>query len=807
MRIDYSTADGTAVAGADYTAKSGTLVFPAGTTSLTVSVPVTSDALDEEDETLQIVLSNAVHVTAGSAGTVTIVDDDELPSISVASLSVPEEAGTAELTATLSAPSGREMRIDYSTADGTAVAGADYTAKSGTLVFPAGTTSLTVSVPVTNDVLDEDDETFQVVLSNAVHVTAGSGGTVTIVDEDGLPSLSISDLRINEDDVETTAELTVTLSAVSGREVKADFATSDGTATAGSDYVATAGTVTIPAGSLTATVQIQIVGDEVDETDETFRVLLSSPVAVTLEDAEGEVTLLDDDESHASVDDARVTEGNQGTADAVFTVRLTAPSDREIRIDYATAADTATEGADYQAAAGTLTFAPGETRKTFTVKVIGDSLLEGDETFLVDLSNAEGAGIDDGRGTGTIVDDEACLSPNLLANPGAEQSAQSVGTVPGWRVVTGTEWQTRSINPLPAEGKAYFYAGKSALAELAQDVNVSAYANRIAAGSVLFAFEGRLRTLDETPPDTARIVVEYRDAANAVVLDAFDTGEIANPFTWRRIADTRTAPVGTGWIRVRLLTGQFHGPSTDGWFDGLSLRSQGTATMAIGDVTVYEGSSGTRDAVFNVTLSCPVAGQVSVPYATANGTALAGSDYVAVSGTLTFPSGTTQRTLAVPVIGDAVHERHETFTMQLGASSSGMTVVLDPVGLGTIVNDDFCARSPGFWKTHTEVWPLQSLVIGSRRYSAAEMSAFLGYNGSDASLHLARQLVATRLNLAVGSNPSIVPVADASDAFLAVFAPGSNPSGANRTQADGLKNQLDAYNNSGCQQVPVIPAN
>jgi hypothetical protein len=87
------------------------------------------------------------------------------------------------------------------------------------------------------------------------------------------------------------------------------------------------------------------------------------------------------------------------------------------------------------------------------------------------------------------------------------------------------------------------------------------------------------------------------------------------------------------------------------------------------------------------------------------------------------------------------------------------------------------------------------------------MSTFLGYNGPDASLHLTRQLVATRLNLAVGSNPSIVPVADAADAFLAIFPPGSNPSGANRTQADGLKNQLDAYNNSGCQQVPVVPAN
>jgi chitinase len=721
------------------------------------------------------------------------------PSVTLDGATVAESAGSAQVPVRLSFASNREVRVEYATSDGTATAGADFTAGAGTVIFAPGETAKTIAVPILDDSLDELDETFTVTLANPVHATlSGSQAVVTITDDDAAPVVSASSASVGEGG--GTASVSVTLSAPSGLEVRVDYATADGTATAGSDYTAQSGTLIFPAGKTSQTVSVPITNDVLDEEDETFEVRLSNAVNATL-GSSGTVTIVDDDESRLSINDTRVAEGDQGTTDAIFAVRLSNPSSREVRVDYATVAGTAKEGVDYQAVSGTLTFASGETEKTVKVPVTGDRLLEADETFHVQLSNALGAGLDSGGGLGTIVDDELCAGPNLLLNPGAEQAPAGAGTVPGWRAVAGSQWQPRGgANPQPAEGSAYFYAGQVAHAELAQDVDVSAYARSVDNGAQTFAFSGAVRTLSEQPSDIARIVVEYRDAANVVVLGAFDTGEIASPLEWRAVADSRPAPVGARWIRVRLIADRFQGSSNDGYFDALSLRSQRIPVLAIGDAPVYEGTSGTQDALFGVTLSCPVDGDVSVGYATADGTAVAGSDYQPVSGTLTFLAGTTQQTVAVPVIGDQVSEPpSETFKVNLsGAQPADGVAITDPQGIGTILDDDNCARSPGYWKNHTSAWPVQSLVMGGRTYNASQMLTFLLYGGSDASLHLARQLVATRLNLASGSSPSILPVADAADSFLATVPPGSNPQGTAADQAEALKNQLEQYNADQC---------
>src|SRR6185295_313311 len=143
-------------------------------------------------------------------------DNDEPPSVTVGSLTVAENGGSATVPVTLSAPSGLEVRVDYATVDGTAKAGSDYTAASATLVFPAGTTSQTVPVAVLNDALDENDETFSVALTNPVNSRVGGAGTVTITDDDEAPLVSISDVNVTEGDSgSVTAELTVSLAAVS----------------------------------------------------------------------------------------------------------------------------------------------------------------------------------------------------------------------------------------------------------------------------------------------------------------------------------------------------------------------------------------------------------------------------------------------------------------------------------------------------------------------------------------------------------------------------------------------------------------
>src|SRR5262249_14717481 len=147
--------------------------------------------------------------------------------------------------------------------------------------------------------------------------------------------------------------------------------------------------VTFSPGSTSRTINVTLNGDRDAETDETLFLTLSSPTWATTDDATATGTILDDDS--LIVDDPTVTEGDAGGSTALFTVRLQAARDHEVRVDYATSNGTAQSGVDYLPASGTLTFAPGQTSATVPVTVIGDRLDEANETVLLNLSNATGA--------------------------------------------------------------------------------------------------------------------------------------------------------------------------------------------------------------------------------------------------------------------------------------------------------------------------------------------------------------------------------------------------------------------------------
>jgi hypothetical protein len=189
VTVDYSTAPGTATSGVDYVPASGTLTFLPGETTKTITVLVNGDTLDEPDETLFVNLSNASNATISvSQGTGTILDDDPAPAFSISNASVVEgNSGTVLITftVTLNTASGKITTVDYSTADGTATAGVDYVANSGTLTFLPGETSKSVSFSVFGDLDVESDETFFVNLSNAGNATiANAQGVGTILNDD-----------------------------------------------------------------------------------------------------------------------------------------------------------------------------------------------------------------------------------------------------------------------------------------------------------------------------------------------------------------------------------------------------------------------------------------------------------------------------------------------------------------------------------------------------------------------------------------------------------------------------------------------
>lgn len=307
--VSYATSNGTATAGSDYTAKTGSVSIAAGKTSATVSVTVAGDAAVEGDETFSVdVLGvSPVAVAIGNpSATGTIADDDTAlaPVLSLGAASVFEgNAGTqtAYFTLTLSSPSLTPTPVTYHTADGTATAGSDYTAKTGTVTIAAGATSAKIAVVVKGDTTAEGDDTFHVVVDG----TGASGistdhDTVlgTILDDDtlGFSTVGIGDAQAVEGHTGTkTVSLVVTLSAPAVTSTLVKYHTIDGSAVAGSDFTAKTGTLTILAGKRTGTIAITVNGDTGIESNETFSVRLDSAGALPIHHGTATATVVTDD--------------------------------------------------------------------------------------------------------------------------------------------------------------------------------------------------------------------------------------------------------------------------------------------------------------------------------------------------------------------------------------------------------------------------------------------------------------------------------------------------------------------------------
>jgi hypothetical protein len=357
-------------------------------------------------------------------------------SLSAATFLVSEGAGNLGVTLTRSGGSDGAVSVNLATSNGTATAGGDYTATNTTVQFANGETQKSVSIPILNDTLTEANETFSIALSNptgGATLGATSSATATIQDNDGapLPRLTINDVSINEGNAGTTnAVFTVTLSLASALPVSVNFATSNGTATAGTDYTATSGTLNIAPGSTSATISVPIIGDLLPEGDEILRVSLSVPVNATIGDDRGIGTIVNDDGALPLIfiSDVTLREGDAGSGTLYFTVRLSRPVPGTVSVKFATADGTnnaATAGSDYTAATGSVSFAAGVVARPLTVMVHGDTLAEANEQFFVNLSSPSGATIADNQGVATILNDDAAALSVRGAAPVAEADASS----------------------------------------------------------------------------------------------------------------------------------------------------------------------------------------------------------------------------------------------------------------------------------------------------------------------------------------------------------------------------------------------
>lgn len=534
VTVDVHTSSVTATSSLDFNAvPNTTLTFAPGQTTRTVSVQLIGDSTDENDERFTLQLTNATggaSIPPPTFGTATILDDDDPPRFSVEDSSVQEQTNATSLIAfkiKLSAASGKPVTVKWGTMDGSAVAPGDYKNTTNTVTFNPGTVGQNVTVQIVGDNVDETDENFFLVLADPTNATIDDGTAVGLIRDDDGPNVTITGATVIEGGPGTTqtARLTVALSALSPQDVSVAAASTDGSATAGADYEAIpAGTrLTVPAGQLVRTIEVPVLGDALDEPDETFSVNLTAPQGANITAATGLVTITDDDPTPSVVAfDTVVLEGTGGATAATVTVGLTAASTRTLSATYVTRDGTAQAGIDYAGQNGSLTFDPGETVKTVSIPVASDAVIEEEETFEL--------------------------------------------------VVTGT------ANP-----------GTSAVATI-------------------------------------------------------------------RILDDDLTPAATPNLSIS---------------DGSPVR---------------EGDSGTRAAEFIVRMDRPLARQVAVKYGTAPGTATSPEDFETTQGALTFAPGEDSKTISVPIKGDSEIESNEDFTVVLSEPINAR--VASATGLGIIVDDD-----------------------------------------------------------------------------------------------------------------------
>lgn len=606
-----------------------------------------------------------------------------VPSLVVNDVSVNEgtSSGTsASFTVSLSGAATLPVTVAYATADGTALAGSDYTARSGTLTFPVGTTTATVSVPIAPDTAVELNETFTLVLSNPTNATIADGTGVGTVVNDDVPfvsTLSIDPATVAEGSGGGTpiAHFTVTLSPASAQDVIISYRTLPGTAVAPDDYTSTSGTLTFAGGTTVQTIQVPVVPDVLVEPSETFSVELYNPVNAQLGNGVGTATIVDDD---------------SGTVTATYVI--------------AAGADDVNEDGATFAPDAPLWMGNGASATTSYLGLRFDG-----------VSIPRGATI-----TGAHLEMVATASQwNALSfEMGIEAAATSAPfsatARPSQRTLLAPRLQHTSDTPWVA-GTRYALEDMSALVQAA--VGQAAWGAQslsvVLRGTGATWGRKHMASAEGGSATAPRLVVRYTvgggtnqpptitratatptsgQAPLAVTFSGAATDPEGAPLTYLWAfgnGQTATGPnvsytYGAGTFGATLTV-------SDGSRQAVSapITIQAAATtqpaISVADVTVTEGNSGSPVAMF--TISRTTGGStVTVAYATANGSATAPADYTAVSGTFTLTGPTLSGTVTVPIVADTLVESNETFTLLL-SNPVGATIA-DASGTATIVDDD-----------------------------------------------------------------------------------------------------------------------
>ena len=697
------------------------------------------------------------------------------------------------------------MTVDWSaasdTGNGAATSGTDFTAGSGTLIFPAGAVSKTISIEILDDGVPEPDETFTVTLSNPAGVALGrAAATGTIMDDDPetLPVVTLWTRHGNVEEGELatfnfrrqpagggpvsehdgfgasplTLNLNLTQTGDFIREALENYAGVKIEYTPGSNTA----TVTIPATHLYFFAEFSTDDDGQTEDNGSITLALAEGPGYTIgEENEATVNVRDNDLSISIADPERHSESATGIN---FTITLSKASSQPVEVDVTTVDGTATSddavtaaslGKDFEARRGTFTFAPGETRKVLTVTLVDDTFDEREESFTVELSNPSGnASLLDASATGAISDNDMTMMVGVFrdvtkVNEDAEgqvefrlelTAAQGSGTTASEKMTT-VRWTVTEGSA--TAGEDYEAVGRSVVTQIqpgvvSKTVGVTLLDDEVYEDDYeTFTFDLKSAVNLEVDQDhqsievslkdnetmgvvvagDSRNVAEGDDASFTVTLTPFENAvpvEIeyvvvgtAGPADYTAPSGRMTIPAGeiSGRVTIPVLMDTLHDPDetlgiyvTRAAGGGREITVLSTDTVTILDAgalsaSLASGASADEgdEIEFTIDLSLATDMPVRVDWETsdAEGDQAAtsnGVDYTAASGTVTIPAGDTSGTFTVSTVEDILAEGDENFSVRLRSANKGddpLTSTAVTLGIrsatATIVDDDTAPAS------------------------------------------------------------------------------------------------------------------
>ncbi len=743
--IDISVESETALSGIDFATVPpfSLTILPKETVGTgTFTFTPIADGMDEPEETVQITGTTGSGGLPVSSATLTIIDSDRTPEVRLvlSPASIPEASGISSITAQLASPSSAETVIEVSVFPDPPATPEDYSLSSSTIltIAPGMTTSTgEVTIMAIDNPVDAPDKMVTVSgqAENVQGVTGPSDVTLTILDDDEATGITlvVSPPGVNEDAGSVEIKVMATLDVPRSENTEVVVSVGDGTAKAGSDYVAVpSSNFTILANESTGSTNFDLVllDDLIHEPQETILIIGGSPA---FGDGETEtfLTILDNDELiQLSVQDQIVSE-DVGLASIQIDVTPAAPIALSVPVQ--TVQQSALDGEDYTGGQVILQIPPGETTGILEIPIIDDKIMESSETFQVVLSDVEGTVLDPGKATVTIEDNDSYRLRVLDASAN-ESDPEITFTVtldpPHPSETVRVEYETadrtataitdyitqRSVLNFPA-GSSRQEISVLLVDDYEEEIEETFQLRLFAPEHAKLVDAEAIGTIvDDDAPPVASINPSIRVQESAGLARFEVTLTHALPGRNTEVSflitdETAKAPLDyqvqtlsplrflsgqtAQFIDVQIvdddiyeveetfqiqLSGAQNGQLGQSDAKVIIVDNEDPVMASIQDIAVIESG---QEAVFQVILSGLDSQPRTFTYTTEDETAEAGQDYSAVSGTVTFVAETIQQEIIVPILDDQTPERTEIFRVRLAGVG-----ISDGEGHGMILDDD-----------------------------------------------------------------------------------------------------------------------